>query len=333
MMEGCRSLQCKKIFVLQRGFTLLEGVVTIGIVAMLLIVILSVFNIIKLHRSAQYQAIARQLIIEESEALRNAGYNDLENRAATPFIEVAYNRGAWSIADPAGPRSAPHVYRCEAATGGANPSQQVVPLGWRGDGSYEAAFRALPTSPSGWKTGLYVRYHDERNYYLLRANTSALELLRVVEGVSTTVWSTAMTFSTNTWYRLTVAITGDAFTVSVDGTVKTGTPVTDPTFARGQFILGAFDGALVEFDDVSYSGAVSFSWDFDSGETVGSIARGWRRMGPTDLPSGATSMTITDAVTGYTDMKQISTTVSWYERGATRSLATTYYLNERNFQP
>ncbi len=314
----------------QTGFSLLEGVITIGVVGILLVVMLGTLRIISVQYSAEHRSIARQLLAEESETIRNASFADLENRANMPFIEVAYNLGQWSVASPTGPRSAPNVY---VVSGSATPSRQVVPAGTLDDGTYEAAIRIRQGSTSGWKAGFFVRYHDDQNHYLIRFSATTLEMIRVVEGVSTTLWTTNLGFAADTWYRITVAATGSSFTVSRDGVVQTGTPVADATFIRGQFVLGAFDGAAAEFDDVLWVGAASVAWNFDTNELVGAPARGWRRIGPGDLPQGTTNVTIANQESGYTDLKKVTASVSWYERGAIRSLSNEFFVNQRSVAP
>ncbi|MBI4415026.1 MAG: hypothetical protein HY566_02185 [Candidatus Kerfeldbacteria bacterium] len=318
-----------------RGFGLIEIVITIGITSMVLAVVLSINNVLKLQQSAYYRTVARQLMVEESEALRNASFADLHNRTNTPFIETAYSNGSWEVAQPATPKSSPNVLVVQDVIGSANPSRIVLPAGNLGDGTSTLSFRIRPTSPANWKVGFYLRYHDDQNYYLLQATATALTLSKVVEGVTTQLWTNATVFTANTWYGLSVTVTGQSFTsVLVDGTLQTGLPVTDATFARGSFALGAFDSVQAEFDDVSFSGAGSASWNFDgASESIGSVPRGWSGMGPPDLPSGSTNITITDAQSGYTDLKSAALTVTWQEPGGTKSLTNTFYIFQQSVAP
>lgn len=316
------------------GFELVESLVTLGIISILLFVVLSTRSLVELQRNVVNQALARQLMVEESEALRNAQFTDLENRTSTQFIEVAYPNGNWAIQNPVNPRSTPNTYTVINVVGGSNPSRQVVPAGNLGDGIFDMAFRIHTGTPGTWKTGFYFRYHDELNHYLLRTSATTLELVRVVEGTSTTLWSSAQSFAVNTWYRLSVNVTGTTLTVSLDGIVQTSPAITDTTFNRGYFVLAAFDDARVDFDDIAFTGSGNLSWNFDSAsERIGAIARGWERVGPLSLPSGSTSITITDAQSGFTDLKQISLSVSWQERGSSRSLSNTFYINQQSVAP
>lgn len=317
-----------------RGFTLLETIITIGVISLILIGILGVSALVNLQRSTRYRAIARNLLAEEGEALRAASFSDLENRSNTQFIEVAYPAGDWTVQAPGTPQSEPNVYQVGSATGAANPSRQVIPTGRIGDGAYETFIRVQASSDPAWKVGLYLRYHDALNHYLVRFSSTTIEFVKTVEGVPTTLGQTAIAFSPGTWYRMTVTVTGASFAVSIDGTERL--TLTDPgsVFTQGNFVLAGFDGASAEFDDISFSGTASANWNFDGAENaVNEPAVGWRKTSPTDLPSGATAMTISDAQVSFTDLKRIVLSVSWAERGATRQLANTFYINELSVVP
>ncbi len=315
-----------------RGISMIETIIAIGIVATILIVVLSIQNVVQLQQNAYYRTVARQLILEESESLRNASFADLHNRTNTGFIEVAYNIGSWSVQQPSGAQSGTRVFMVQNVSGSTNPSRQVVPAGNLGDGTAEAYFRIQNGAPAGWKAGVYFRYHDSQNYYLVQASGTTLTLSKVVEGTPTQLGTWSNFFSKNIWYRLTIVAAGSDLAVSVDGTPRISS--TDATFSRGQFVLGAFDGAIAEFDTLSFVGATTTAWNFDgANETVGATAYGWHRAGPTDLPGGTTAITITDAQGGYTDLKQVALTVTWNERNGQRSLSNTFYINQQSVAP
>lgn len=317
------------------GFGLIEIVISIGVTSMTLSVLLSISNVLQLQQSAYYRTVARQLVVEESEALRNASFADLHNRTNTPFIETAYSNGSWAVAQPATPNSSPNVVVVQNVAGSANPSRIVVPAGNLGDGTYAFSFRVRPASPANWKVGMYLRYHDDQNFYLLQVTSTSLVLSRVVEGVSTQLWTNTGSFSTDTWYQLSATLTGQSVVaISVNGAPRTGLPVADATFARGSFALGAFDSVQAEFDDVSFIGGGTASWNFDgANETVDAQPRNWKRIGPSDLPAASTAITITDAQAGYTDLKQAVLTVFWNEPTGQKSMTNTFYINQQSVAP
>ncbi len=336
-----RSLLRQRAHV-QRGFELIEIVITIGLVSTLFIIFLSVSNVVQLQANAYRKTLARQLIIEESEALRNASFAAALGNRTSAFIEVAYNVGAWQVQTAVAAQSGSRVYRVTNASGALDPSRQVVPAGRLGNGTYETYFRVPSSAPADWAGGFAFRYRDDQNHYLLSASATTLTLSKVVQSVPATLATTSQAFARDTWYRMTVTATGGLFTVQVNGV--TLLTATDVIFAAGQFVLIAQSGAAIEYDDVSYtkSGDVSATrfWDFDgSNETVGAHAYGWKRIGPTDLPSGETSITITDAQTGFSDLKQVVLTVSWIEQNGDgelqryQSVANTFFISQESVAP
>lgn len=321
------------------GFQIIEIVVTIGLLSIFFIVLLSVKSIVQLQQNSYNTTVARQLIVEESEALRNASFASITNRTSQPFMEVAYNVGSWKVGTPQvacpSPCSGSRAYTVNNVSGSNDPSRQVVPAGRLGDGTYDFHFRPQTGSTFGWKAGTYIRYHDSGNYYLLQATATTLSFSKVVSGTSTAIWSVSRTFA-NSWYELMVVATGSSFAISVDGTLLT--TQTDTAFSSGQYLLGAFSGAIIDFDDVKFTNAApvpaTLTWNFDDAtETVGDIARGWRRLGPADLVGGTTLITVSDAQSGFTDLKQIVLTVRWTERDATRSVTNTFFVNQQSIAP
>ncbi|MFH1235523.1 MAG: hypothetical protein V1685_01120, partial [Parcubacteria group bacterium] len=104
-MEETHTASARKTFAERSGVGLIETVIAIGVVAILVLVVGGFGYTQKLQRHSQYLTLARQLLVEEVEALRSASFTDLGNRTATSFIEVGYNNGSWSIQNPASPRS------------------------------------------------------------------------------------------------------------------------------------------------------------------------------------------------------------------------------------
>lgn len=315
-----------------RGFTLVEIVITIGLVSVLFYVVFGTSNILQLQENGNFQTIARQLIVEEGEALRTASFSSLENRVGTPFIEVAYNKGEFLVQQSGNPYSPDNVLRASAAAGANNPSRLVVPTGKMADGGFHADFLVSASSPAGWKVGLYTHYHDDQNYYALLIQADQVSIVKRVESVDSTLWTYATSVPVDAWNDITFWSQNDTFNVTYGGR-SFPTFISDTTLYDGYNVLGAFDGASVDFDDVSLAGTPT-TWSFDgTGERYGQPPIGWRRAGPDLLPSGHTSVTITDAVQGFTDLKQAVLTVQWMERGQLRTLSSTININQQSVAP
>ncbi|MFC1687311.1 prepilin-type N-terminal cleavage/methylation domain-containing protein [Patescibacteria group bacterium] len=317
-----------------RGFGLIESLVSIAVISLLIVVVGGYIITQRLQRHSQYQTLARQLMVEEIESLRSASFSDLGNRTNTPFIEVGYNSGTWAIEAPVNPQSDPYVYTVYDASGDSNPSRQIVPVGKVGDAVLESYFRIKPTSPAGWKIGMYYRYHDSQNYNLVTVSSSQIRIVKVVEGVETQLWSKAKTINTNTWYSFTMNSQGNSFSVLINGVNETGSPVEDNEFSQGYFALAGFDGVTAEFDDIFVSNITTNFWSFPlATEQVGSIAVGWQRTTPENIPNGSTSITINDLEPGYSDIKKVDLTVSWTEGANAKSLSNTMYINRLSVLP
>ncbi len=330
----------------QRAFEFIEILVSLCLLSVLFVVLMTVQGVLAVQSSSYNKVVARQLLVEESEALRNASYatlTELTDRTNQPFMDVAYNAGSWKI-DALGdscpaPCSGGNAMHVSGVSGTSNPSRAVVPAGWLGDGKYDLYFRPRNTSSDGWGAGMYLRYRDDKNYFLLQATANTLGFIRKSSGDTVSLWSANQTLTPNTWHQLTVVAEGLAFTISLDGTslttVADAIPVGEPPLDIGQFVLNAANGVVADFDDVTFTNAMSvpttLAWNFDgSNETTGMPAHGWRRLGPDDLPAGTTSLTISDAQSGFTDLKKAILAVSWFERNATRTYTNTFYINQRS---
>lgn len=334
----------------ERGFQILEIIIALGLISTLLLVILAAKKSTQLQQNTYYHTVARQLIIEEYEALRSTSYAMLTNRTNQPFMDVAYNAGFWRVETPSvpcspAPCSGGNALFVNGVSGTSNPSRAVVPAGWLGDGTYDLHFRSRTASSADWKAGMYLRYRDDRNHYLLQATANTLTFQRVSRGVVLPLWSASQAITPETWHQLTIVADGLVFAISLNGTLLTtiadAISIFDPPLNVGQFVLNAANGVLADFDDVRFTNTAdaptTLVWNFDgSNETAGTSAYGWRRIGPDTLPSGTTALTISNYVNGgttYTDLKAVAFTVSWQERDATRSVTNTFYINQQNSAP
>lgn len=332
----------------QSGFEIIEAIIALGIVSTLLVVLIAARNSTQLQVNTYNRTLARQLIVEEYEALRNSSYATLTGYTETSgldFIEVPYNTGSWAISSPGVACAActgggGKAYTATTASGINDPSIQVIPNGKLSDGTYETYFRVQNSSPPGWKVGLYIRYHDTKDYYLVQVSASTLQMLRNIRGTTTALApaTTSISLNKNVWYKLSVTATGSSFSVTINGTTAS---YTDTTFSNGYFLLGVMAGATADFDDVVFTNAASglspLLWTFNAANnTIGEPAYQWRRIGPASLPSGTTALSISNYVNGgttYTDLKTLTLTVSWLERNTTRSVTNTLYINQQDSAP
>ncbi|MFH1277459.1 MAG: prepilin-type N-terminal cleavage/methylation domain-containing protein [Candidatus Eisenbacteria bacterium] len=127
-------------------------------------------------------------------------------------------------------------------------------------GDYTASVRTKAGGSSAYRRGgIYVRYNDTGNYYLLRYYPyfDRLELLRKVNnGALVTLASTSQfNISDDTWYDLQIAAYLNTFRVWFDGQLvdwdgSTGTVVTDNAISTGNIAMYGWSMGNAYFDDV-----------------------------------------------------------------------------------
>jgi len=127
-------------------------------------------------------------------------------------------------------------------------------------GDYTTSARVKVTGTSSHRRGgIYVRYQNTGNYYLLRFYPSSdrLELMRKVNyGSLTRLGRTYQFFiDSGEWYDLTIAAYGNTFRVWFDGQIvdwdgSTGTVITDGSIGTGNICLYGWKLGKAYFDDV-----------------------------------------------------------------------------------
>ncbi len=305
----------------QVGSILIESIVAISLFGLVLSLFGASYTIITSNQLLKNKTLTYNLASEELEALRNVSFTTLTNRINSDFIEVAYNRGTWSIQQSGSAPSGTNVYNLTPPTG--SPSGitgiAVVPGYSYGDFTFETEIKVLSNSPSGWKAGTAFRYHDSNNYYAVHFSATNLYIVEVVEGVESTLNSKAMIFSQNTWYALKIVTLSNAFEVYIDDVLELSTSDTDSSFSNGKLALYGQNSVHAQFDSVSITDPVSKLWNFDS-DTVGKIASQWQRLNISDLPSGTGTVTIENSEAGFDTIKEVTARIEWIERDKNRAV-------------
>ena len=116
--------------------------------------------------------------------------------------------------------------------------------------NYTVTARVKPTAVNGSNRFAAVLARAQSNtsyYYLALRSNNTVELKKLVGGSSTTLATAPVTFTLNTWYTLSLTVSG----TSLSGRVNGGTPLTatDSQFATGQIGVATFNAAA-NFDDV-----------------------------------------------------------------------------------
>jgi hypothetical protein len=148
--------------------------------------------------------------------------------------------GTWSVISDGTP-----VYQQSGTSSDARARGGST--GWT---NYTVTLRAKPTAVNGTNrfVAVLARAQSATSYYYLalRSNNT-VELKKLVNGSSTTLASAGVPFTLNTWYTLSLEVSGN----TLRGTVNGGTALTatDTQFASGQVGVATFN-ASARFDDV-----------------------------------------------------------------------------------
>ncbi len=299
-----------------RGFTLMETVVTIGLIGILLSIFSSIFLSLRATRSTMLYRQASFYLEEALESLRTIPYSTLTTRTNGAILGVSVNRGDWGAAVVAAAPTSPNALRLTAAQAarGDETGLIILPGNYRRNFTYEASIMVENASPVGWGTALVFGYHDSENFYRLRLNANGIAVDESVNGTITTLWSQSVTHNKNTWYTLRVVGSSGAYTVSKNG--STLTTVTDATLEQGDLAIMSTGAAIVNADNVAVTeSSTTTTWNFDT-TTIGTIPSDWTRYSYLDLPSGTATLSLSNFQNDM-QLKLATVVVQWIENNNT----------------
>jgi hypothetical protein len=304
------------------GVTFIEIVVSIGIVLVLVLILATSLNTVKLARTVGYQSQAYRIASEELETIKNLSAGELTNRTNSDFINVFYNQGSWIASADATAPSSPNVLTLSTTSPVASTALSAA-LVLPGDGGYgdfdlDSRIKILAPAPTSTKSGLIFRAKDAQNYYRLALENSALRMEKVQNGMVTSLWSSVQTFASSTWYQVKVTATGANFDIYLAGTKLT--TVTDTNFSSGKIGFFTANNTKISVDDVAVTaGGMTTNWNFDT-SPAGTTPKDLVRFGLYDLPSGTAYLTIANQIVGVDTLKKITVRITWIEEGGTKTV-------------
>ena len=297
-----------------RGLTLIEIVIAISLVSVLIIVFgVSLLAAVFAQR-VKLRNMASALADQQLAAIQVYDTSTLSTQTNGALVGVLFAQGDFGAVEDLTAPSPSRALAAATSTASGLTSLLPFPKNAYADFTATAKFKVNVGSSGSWRSGLLFRARDLRNHYRSYLTSTSLVLEKVSAGAVTTLYSDARSVSQGSWQTLSVTATGSSISVSLNGTLVT--TQTDVTFSVGQAALAVWEGASVNFDDVSIGGE---TWNFD-GVTLGEPPDDWLRFGLGDLPSGTGTLTIS---TPYTDtsFKRYSVTISWMDRsGTTRTI-------------
>lgn len=162
------------------------------------------------------------------------------------FISVL---GDWKVASDSKAPSSPNVLRQSAEL--SNPEYPRVVLKDLTFTNLTVRVRCrMETGETDQACGLMFRLKDSDNYFITRANVleNNVRLYRVVNGTREQFASADVTITANEWHALEAHATGDALSVSWNGTQVI--TAKDATFDRGKIGLWTKADSVTAFDDL-----------------------------------------------------------------------------------
>jgi pectate lyase len=117
--------------------------------------------------------------------------------------------------------------------------------------NYTVTARVRPTGFNGSNRFVAVLARAQSNtsyYYVALRSNNTVELKKLVGGSSSTLASASVTVTLNTWYTLSLTVSGNQLSSSVNG--GTALSATDSQFSAGGIGVATFN-ASASFDDVS----------------------------------------------------------------------------------
>lgn len=293
-----------------RGFTLIEIIVTIGMLCGAIAIFGVLLNVLRINKTGSFAAAAYKIAQEEIDIVKSYSIASLATRASSTFIGVMDNAGFFGAAPTSTALSLPNALANNAAS--SSPLGVIIlPYANLADFTLESSIKTADTSG---KTGLLFRAKDLDNYYFFYLQNNQLVLNKRMDGATSTLYSAAQTFSPGTWYKLKVAAAGSNLSLYIDDNLLS--TITDASLALGAAALANY-GNTAYFDNASLiHDSITENWNFDD-LAPDSIPAGWMRFGINDLPGGSGALTISEPY-GTATLKKIDVTVSWMERGKTK---------------
>lgn len=295
---------------IQRGVSLIEALVAIGLAGAMIAAVAAAIYSSRLRDQSRHRSQATALAVGEIAAIRALSAMPAD-RTNQPFIEMTLGRGSFLIAN-----GVLDIREPSPSAAGGVTTAIVVPTNRVGDATLTAAINVAASPPSNWRVGFAVRSRDLGNQYRYTIGATTVTFEKIVNGTATTLFTDTIATTPGTSVTLDITMSASTFTLRRQG-VEIGS-VTDTTFGSGDLVLLGQNAVDATFDDVAVTGDAAASWNFASDDPA------WKRVALTDLPGGADELTIENAFAGAS-LKKITARVKWQStRGPEKVEAVTY---------
>jgi hypothetical protein len=293
------------------GIGLLEVVVGIGIVSMVVLVFAVSLTAAVYAKRIKQRNMGAALGSAQLAAIHSGDTSSLSPVTDGPLVNLFLNKGVFRAVQDLTAPSQPNALNAATSTSTGLSHVQPFPANAYGDFTMTVKLKVNGGSPAAWKAGVLFRAGDYNNYYDVYLTANSLVFKKIANGLSTTLYTDVRSISMGTWQTISITATGSSLAVSLNGTLAT-TQI-DTSFTVGGAALAVWEGASVNFDDVSISGT---TWNFED-TTIGQLQNDWLRFGLGDLPSGSGTLTIAAPYATDTSYKSYTVKISWTDAGGT----------------
>lgn len=300
----------------RNGLSLIEVVVGIALVSTVVVVFGVSLTAAVYAQRIKLRNMAAALAGEQLAAIRAGDTSTLTPVTDGPLANLLLAQGTFAVVTDGTAPSQTRALNAATSTSSGLTAMLPLPADTYGDFTLTAKLKVNAGSPSNWKTGVFFRARDTNNLYEVYLTSASLVFKKYVNGAATTLYSDARTISTGGWQTIGVTATGSSLSVSLNGT--TVTTQTDASFSSGEAALAVWEGASVDFDDISIGGT---TWNFED-TAAGELQSDWLRFGMGDLPNGTGTLTIAAPYASDASFKTYTATISWTDRsGTTRTIS------------
>ena len=303
-----------------RGITLIEILISLGILLIIILILATTINTMRLGRKIGFEEQAYRVASEELEIVQNLPASDLIDTINGNLKNTFYNQGGWKVINDATAPSSNNVLALDVtrsiAETGLSGALILPGNGDYSDFSFEAQIKLTTSISTSTLAGMIIRAKDAQNYYRLSIKNNLLSLEKIQNGATTILWSASQTFTANTWYKLKATSSGANLTLFLNDT-QVGS-ASDNAFAQGKLGFFSGNGTKISIDNADITGTLANSWNFDA-DAVGALPSAFARFGLFDLPEGHGYLTIANTFPNISTLKTIIVRVTWLESNQTRS--------------
>ncbi|MFC1663390.1 hypothetical protein ACFL04_04505 [Patescibacteria group bacterium] len=295
--------------------------IAIGLMAFLLLLIISFFSANLLNFHSKYTVQATSLMASEIEGVRQIDFDEIADKTNASFFTKLYTVGNWSVISDTS-----NAFEVASSADSGVTGMVKAPINGQEDFTLEAKMKVGAGAPAGWAAGFIIRAQENDRYYRFLVKAGEVVLEKVEPSGITVLSQTYPVISVNNWNTYTIDVSGTQFDMDVGVLDIDTVDDNNATWFKGDVGLIALEGPNIRYDDIKIGGATITDGDFEA-VGVNEFPTSWDFFQPTDLPSGAGTITIADYA-GSSEIKEVTANMTWLENSRNRTLNMTSLISE-----